>query len=90
MVQARFRGDDCDTIRVGFTASRKVGNAVVRNRAKRRLRALVREILTLEVKPGYDIVLVARHKDEELPWESMKRDLIWALKRLEIRRDEKA
>jgi ribonuclease P protein component len=46
--------------RVGFTASRKIGNAVARNRAKRRLRAAARETLPLLAKPGHDYVLVAR------------------------------
>ncbi len=61
VLQARRR-DDADTpcIRVGFTASKKVGNAVARNRAKRRLRALARAILPRDGRPGWDYVLVAR------------------------------
>ena len=45
MVQGRDRRDDDPAIRVGFTCSKKVGNAVARNRAKRRLRAVAREVL---------------------------------------------
>lgn len=60
LLQARHRGDDSPAIRVGFTASKKIGNAVMRNRAKRRLRALVREILPPLAQPGWDYVLVAR------------------------------
>ncbi|MEJ1991032.1 MAG: ribonuclease P protein component [Maritimibacter sp.] len=61
-LQARRRdGEEGGTgIRVGFTASKKVGNAVARNRAKRRMRALARAVLLSEGKPGWDYVLVAR------------------------------
>lgn len=60
LLQARDRGDDTPLARVGFTASKKIGNAVLRNRAKRRLRALAREILAGQARPGWDYVLVAR------------------------------
>lgn len=60
MVQARARGDDTALIRVGFTASKKIGNAVARNRAKRRLRAVAREILPQLGHAGWDYVIVAK------------------------------
>ena len=48
------------SIRIGFTCSKKVGNAVARNRAKRRLRALARAILPQHGVPGWDYVLIGR------------------------------
>ena len=59
LLQARDRGDD-GGIRVGFTCSKKVGNAVARNRAKRRLREVARVVLSTMARPGWDYVIVAK------------------------------
>lgn len=60
LLQARFRDDGARDVRVGFTASKKIGNAVFRNRAKRRLREVARAILPELAQSGWDYVLVAR------------------------------
>ncbi len=63
VLQARKRKPDetdPDLIRVGYTCSKKVGNAVKRNRAKRRLRAIVREVLPTLGHAGWDYVLIGR------------------------------
>ena len=62
LLQARKRGHDeaAAGIRVGFTCSKKLGNAVARNRAKRRLRAIARAVLLHAGRDGWDYVLVGR------------------------------
>jgi ribonuclease P protein component len=72
------------TIRVGFTASKKVGGAVVRNRARRRLRALAREVLLREAQPGYDYVLIARAETATRDYADLAKDVRFALKRLRL------
>lgn len=83
LVQGRDRGDGEPTVRVGFTASKKIGNAVLRNRAKRRLRALAREVLAIRAHPGWDYVLVARPESTvSRPYADLGVDLAHALQSL--------
>jgi len=67
---------------VGFTASRKVGNAVTRNRAKRRLRSAAASILLGKGKPGTDYVLIARTSTVDRPYHALVADLETALRRV--------
>ncbi len=83
LVQGRDRRDGDPRVRVGFTCSKKVGNAVARNRAKRRLRAAAREILPEKAQPGWDYVLIGRAGETGLrPFDDLRRDLADALYRL--------
>jgi ribonuclease P protein component len=69
-------------VRIGFTASRKVGNAVVRNRAKRRLRAAADELLARDGRPGTDYVLIARAGTGERRPADLLADLASALRQV--------
>jgi ribonuclease P protein component len=76
--------------RIGFTASRKVGNAVLRNRARRRLRAVAAEVLPLHAAPGHDYVLIARGETVVRPYPLLVEDLKKALRRVAAFRDRLA
>ncbi|SPH16545.1 Ribonuclease P protein component [Defluviimonas aquaemixtae] len=86
LLQARKRAtDEADpaAIRVGFTCSRKLGPAVARNRAKRRLREIARQILPTHGRPGWDYVLVGRPgATATRDFAAMRGDLVCALGRI--------
>lgn len=71
-----------DGLRVGFTVSRKVGNAVKRNRARRRLKAAAEQIMPVHAAPGYDYVVIGRQETLVRPFALLLQDLQAALKRL--------
>ena len=78
--------NDFGIIRVGFTCSKKVGNAVVRNRAKRRLRAIAREALPNLGRAGFDYVLIGRYGSTvSSEFKTLKNDFISALEALHLK-----
>ena len=75
-----------DPFRLGLTVSRKVGNAVTRNRAKRRLREMVRLSIAPENLAGFDIVLIGRAAPAERGFSLLQQDFLQGLKKLGVSR----
>ena len=65
--------------RVGFTVTKKVGNSVIRNRVKRRMRAAAREIIAKQGKAQMDYVLIGRNFCVQCPYDTLLKDLTYAL-----------
>ena len=72
-------------IRIGYSVSKKVGGAVVRNRVKRRLRALVAKVISSRAKTNRDYVLIGRKNAFDRPFNFMVSDMNWALRKLDAR-----
>ena len=78
VVQARRRPQS-DQVRLGFTATKKIGGAVVRNRAKRRLRAAAVQLAPRHALPGIDYVFIARKDTADIAWQRLLDDMESAL-----------
>lgn len=84
VLQARARGDDGGP-RVGFTVSKRVGNACQRNRAKRRLREAVRLNMGSRARSGYDYVVIGRKETLNRAFDALEGDLTTALEKVHAR-----
>lgn len=82
------RGDEveADAVRVGFTVTKKVGNSVVRNRVRRRLRAVANEVLPIAAVGGLDLVIIGRMGTIKRPYPALVKDLQTALRKLKAGR----
>lgn len=89
ILQAR-PGEENRAARIGFTVSKKVGNAVKRSRARRRLKEAARTAFPLNAPDGWDFVLIGRTAAIDYPFEKMKADMRWALAKLASNADLKA
>src|SRR5882672_11236896 len=81
VLQARRRRED-KSVRVGFTVSKKVGNAVERNRVRRRLKEIVRLSAAGKLRSGHDYVLIGRRAALQLPFDRMVKEFAGVLHRL--------
>lgn len=87
VVQARARDDEQPLVRAGFTATKRIGGAVERNRAKRRMREAARLLLPQFARPGVDYVFIARGGVTTRPWDRLLDDVKTALLRLAADRE---
>ena len=86
VLQARKRTDD-GPVRFGFTVSKKVGNAVERNRVRRQLKEIVRLSDKNRMQSGHDYVLVGRRAALKLPFDRIAQDFEGALRRMQAGRN---
>ena len=88
LLQARERADH-GPVRFGFTVTKKVGNAVERNRIRRRLREIVRRTAANLMRAGHDYVLIGRRAALKLPFDRLAQDFDGALRRVHAGRSGK-
>ncbi len=82
IVQAAPSLSAINDIMVGYTATKKIGNAVVRNKSKRRLRAVVFAVLNQYALAHIDYVFIARQTTADCDFQELQRDTIYAIKKI--------
>lgn len=71
-------------IGVGFTVTKRVGNAVTRNRVRRRLKSVAADVMPEGAADAHDYVIIGRAGSIDRPYDALRRDLVAALKRLKL------
>ena len=74
--------------RVGYTVSKKVGNAVTRNRARRRLKSVVNDVLSSSIEQPLDLVLIGRADTLKRTYDELLEDFRFALKSVRTRQEK--
>ena len=69
-----------DAVRIGFTITKRIGGAVIRNKIKRRFKAIIKEILNNYLKKNYDYVIIANKKSLIMDYKELKSDVIKTVK----------
>ncbi len=87
VLQTKDSDDKEREAHVGFTVTKKVGNAVVRNRVRRRLKEAARAVFSVRTSLGREYVLIGRHACLDMAYERIKSDMTWALKKLDAGAD---
>ena len=82
VLQATPSLSETDNIMVGYTATKRIGNAVIRNKSKRRLRAIVSSVLIKYALPHIDYVFIARNTTADCDFQELLRDTIYAIKKI--------
>lgn len=82
VLQATPSLSETDNIMVGYTATKKIGNAVIRNKSKRRLRAVAAAVLRKYALAHIDYVFIARVSTAECDFQELQRDTIYAIKKI--------
>lgn len=80
LVLYSYRRSEADTARFGYSISKRVGNAVVRNRIKRRLQGIMREVVP-SIRSGYDYVWIARNRSAIVSFDALKAAALELIKR---------